>query len=101
MERYCIVGLVELIIGMCDVKQELDKWCEELMVIKFGEKCDFDVEDVLEKLEKLQIIMKVSFSFWNLMFILVFVVMLFGNFMVIGIFCIQGDGVFGVFIGEV
>lgn len=71
------------------------------MVIKFGEKCDFDVEDVLEKLEKLQIIMKVSFSFWNLMFILVFVVMLFGNFMVIGIFCIQGDGVFGVFIGEV
>lgn len=37
---------------------ELDKRCEELMATKFGEKCDFDVEDALEKLEKLQIITK-------------------------------------------
>lgn len=42
------------------VKQELDKRCEELMASKFGEKCDFDVEDALEKLEKLEIITKVS-----------------------------------------
>jgi len=30
------------------------------MASKFGEKCDFDVEDALEKLEKLEIITKVS-----------------------------------------
>ena len=42
------------------VKQELDKRCEDLMASKFGEKCDFDVEDALEKLEKLEIITKVS-----------------------------------------
>jgi len=39
-------------------KQELDKRCEDLMTSKFGEKCDFDVEDALEKLEKLEIITK-------------------------------------------
>lgn len=45
---------------MRGVKQELDKRCEDLMASKFGEKCDFDVEDALVKLEKLEIITKVS-----------------------------------------
>lgn len=100
-ERHCTVGPAELTTGTRDVKQELDKRCEELMATKFGEKCDFDVEDALEKLEKLQIITKVSLSFRNLTFTSALVVTLFGNFMVIGIFCIQGDGAFGASIGEV
>lgn len=37
-------------------EEELDRRCEELMASKFGEECDFDVEDALVKLEKLDII---------------------------------------------
>jgi hypothetical protein len=33
------------------------------MASKFGEKCDFDVEDALIKLEKLEIVTKVSFCY--------------------------------------
>ncbi len=45
---------------MDGLKQELDRRCEQLMASKFGEKCDFDVEDALVKLEKLEIVTKVS-----------------------------------------
>lgn len=38
--------------------EELDRRCEQLMASKFGEKCDFDVEDALIKLEKLEIVTK-------------------------------------------
>ncbi|XP_031477434.1 uncharacterized protein LOC116248657 isoform X1 [Nymphaea colorata] len=37
-------------------KQELDKRCEELMESEFGLKCDFEVDDAVQKLEKLGII---------------------------------------------
>lgn len=64
-EKVCSKRLLKSIIFevlisiLLEVKQELDRRCEELMASKFGEKCDFDVEDALVKLEKLEIISKV------------------------------------------
>ncbi|CAH1412792.1 unnamed protein product [Lactuca virosa] len=40
--------------------KELDKKCEELINDEFGERCNFDVDDAVQKLEKLGIIAKVS-----------------------------------------
>ncbi|XP_061343008.1 uncharacterized protein LOC133289154 [Gastrolobium bilobum] len=37
-------------------RQDLDKWCEELIGDEFGETCNFDVDDAVEKLEKLGIV---------------------------------------------
>ncbi|KAL2334252.1 hypothetical protein Fmac_015465 [Flemingia macrophylla] len=39
-------------------RQELDQWCEELLREEFGERCNFDVDDAVQKLEKLGIITK-------------------------------------------
>ncbi|KAL5711234.1 hypothetical protein ACHQM5_021712 [Ranunculus cassubicifolius] len=36
--------------------QELDKRCEDLILDEFGMKCNFDVDDALQKLEKLGIV---------------------------------------------
>ncbi|KAI7754118.1 hypothetical protein M8C21_014862 [Ambrosia artemisiifolia] len=38
--------------------KELDKKCEELLKEEFGERCNFDVDDAVSKLEKLGIISK-------------------------------------------
>ncbi|CAI9277264.1 unnamed protein product [Lactuca saligna] len=43
--------------------KELDKKCEELINDEFGERCNFDVDDAVQKLEKLGIIAKVSLHF--------------------------------------
>ncbi|PNX86846.1 hypothetical protein L195_g042929, partial [Trifolium pratense] len=37
-------------------RQDLDHWCEELIKEEFGEECDFDVDDAVNKLEKLGIV---------------------------------------------
>ncbi|CAL0323321.1 unnamed protein product [Lupinus luteus] len=37
-------------------RQDLDHWCEELIKEEFGEECDFDVDDAVDKLEKLGIV---------------------------------------------
>jgi len=42
------------------VYQDLDKWCEELIKEEFGESCNFDVDDAVQKLEKLGIVTKVD-----------------------------------------
>ncbi|RDX63396.1 hypothetical protein CR513_58181, partial [Mucuna pruriens] len=39
-------------------RQELDRWCEELIREEFGENCNFDVDDAVQKLEKLGIVTK-------------------------------------------
>ncbi|XP_031255897.1 uncharacterized protein LOC116113872 [Pistacia vera] len=36
--------------------QDLDKWCEDLIKEEFGESCNFDVDDAVQKLEKLGIV---------------------------------------------
>jgi hypothetical protein len=41
------------------VKQDLDRRCEHLLATKFNEKCDFEVDDAISKLEKLEIVSKV------------------------------------------
>jgi hypothetical protein len=41
------------------VKQDLDRHCEQLLATKFNEKCDFEVDDAISKLEKLEIVSKV------------------------------------------
>lgn len=40
--------------------KDLDTRCEELIKDEFKETCDFDVEDAVQKLEKLGIVTKVS-----------------------------------------
>lgn len=37
-------------------RQDLDRWCEELIKDEFNESCNFDVDDAVEKLEKLGIV---------------------------------------------
>jgi len=44
------------------MNQDLDHWCEELIKEEFGEECDFDVDDAVDKLEKLGIVTRVRFS---------------------------------------
>lgn len=41
-------------------RQDLDHWCEELIKEEFGEECDFDVDDAVNKLEKLGIVSRDS-----------------------------------------
>ncbi|KAL2939525.1 Ketol-acid reductoisomerase (NADP(+)) [Bienertia sinuspersici] len=41
-------------------REDLDNHCEELIKEEFGETCDFDVDDALQKLEKLGIITRDS-----------------------------------------
>lgn len=41
--------------------QDLDQWCEELIKEEFDEECNFDVDDAVEKLEKLGIVTRVRF----------------------------------------
>jgi hypothetical protein len=38
-------------------------WSEELIKKEFGESCNFDVDDAVQKLEKLGIVTQVRFSF--------------------------------------
>ena len=45
------------------MKQDLDLRCEELIKEEFGKSCNFDVDDAVEKLEKLGIITRVSNQF--------------------------------------
>ncbi|KAH7846435.1 hypothetical protein Vadar_014067 [Vaccinium darrowii] len=42
-------------------RQDLDRRCEELVKDKFGESCNFDVDDAVQKLEKLGIVSRVEF----------------------------------------
>lgn len=42
--------------------QDLEVQCEHLMKEEFNEICKFDVEDAVQKLEKLRIVEKVSLS---------------------------------------
>lgn len=44
------------------MKQDLDLRCEELIKEEFGESCNFDVDDAVEKLEKLGIVARVRNS---------------------------------------
>ncbi|XP_028057210.1 uncharacterized protein LOC114261195 isoform X1 [Camellia sinensis] len=44
-------------------RQDLDMQCEELIKEEFGEKCNFDVDDAVQKLEKLGIVARVRSSF--------------------------------------
>ncbi|KAK7315745.1 hypothetical protein VNO77_34316 [Canavalia gladiata] len=39
-------------------RQDLDRWCEELIKEEFGEICNFDVDDAVQKLEKMGIVTK-------------------------------------------
>ncbi|TKY46250.1 Glycerophosphodiester phosphodiesterase gde1 [Spatholobus suberectus] len=39
-------------------RQELDQWCEELIREEFGKSCNFEVDDAIQKLEKLGIVTK-------------------------------------------
>ena len=42
---------------LCDnLEQDLDSRCEELIKEEFGEDCNFDVDDAVQKLEKLGIL---------------------------------------------
>ncbi|XP_050382711.1 uncharacterized protein LOC126799534 [Argentina anserina] len=40
--------------------EDLDRWCEELIKEEFGANCNFDVDDAVEKLEKLGIVSRDS-----------------------------------------
>lgn len=48
------------------VKQDLDLECEELIKEEFGESCNFDVDDAVQKLEKLGIVARVRLSMFDL-----------------------------------
>lgn len=41
-------------------EEDLDRRCEHLLATKFNEKCDFEVDDAISKLEKLEIVSKDS-----------------------------------------
>jgi hypothetical protein len=41
-------------------EEDLDRRCEQLLATKFNEKCDFEVDDAISKLEKLEIVSKDS-----------------------------------------
>ncbi|KAF3435325.1 hypothetical protein FNV43_RR22412 [Rhamnella rubrinervis] len=41
-------------------RQDLDQWCEELIKEEFNESCNFDVDDAVQKLEKLGIVVRDS-----------------------------------------
>lgn len=41
-------------------RQDLDKWCEDLIKEEFGEHCNFDVDDAVQKLQKLGIVSRDS-----------------------------------------
>ena len=40
--------------------QELDRRCEELLRDDFGEDCNFEIDDAIQKLEKLGIVTRVN-----------------------------------------
>ena len=44
------------------MKQDLDLRCEQLIKEEFDESCNFDVDDAVEKLEKLGIVARVRNS---------------------------------------
>ncbi|KAL9323794.1 hypothetical protein ACSQ67_008651 [Phaseolus vulgaris] len=49
------------LLHLCDdviQQEELDQWCEDLIREEFGERCNFDVDDAVQKLEKLGIVTK-------------------------------------------
>ncbi|KHN00629.1 hypothetical protein glysoja_000297 [Glycine soja] len=49
------------LLHLCDdviQQEELDQWCEELIREEFGESCNFDVDDAVQKLEKFGIVTK-------------------------------------------
>ncbi|XP_024017822.1 uncharacterized protein LOC21390956 isoform X2 [Morus notabilis] len=41
-------------------RQDLDRWCEDLIKEEFNESCNFDVDDAVQKLEKLGIVARDS-----------------------------------------
>ncbi|KAL0351212.1 UNVERIFIED_CONTAM: hypothetical protein Sradi_4270400 [Sesamum radiatum] len=43
--------------------EDLDRQCEELIRDEFGQNCNFDVDDAVDKLEKLGIVCRVRFNF--------------------------------------
>lgn len=46
-----------------DLKEDLDQQCERLLKEEFGESCNFDVDDAVQKLEKLGIVIQVRLVF--------------------------------------
>ncbi|XVE84250.1 hypothetical protein DITRI_Ditri16bG0155600 [Diplodiscus trichospermus] len=46
-------------------KEELDRQCEQLIKEEFGERCNFDVDNAVEKLEKLKIVSRDSIGRYN------------------------------------
>ena len=44
------------------VLQDLDKRCEELIKEQFNDDCNFDVDDAVQKLEKLGIVTRVRLT---------------------------------------
>uniref|UniRef100_A0A6N2MQL0 Uncharacterized protein n=1 Tax=Salix viminalis TaxID=40686 RepID=A0A6N2MQL0_SALVM len=53
-----IVSFFILMVQGEATRQELDRRCEELITGEFNEKCNFDVDDALQKLQKLGIVAK-------------------------------------------
>ncbi|XP_011006135.1 PREDICTED: uncharacterized protein LOC105112218 [Populus euphratica] len=53
-----IVSFFILMVQGKATRQELDQRCEELITEEFNEKCNFDVDDALQKLQKLGIVAK-------------------------------------------
>lgn len=47
------------------MKQDLDQQCEDLIKEEFGANCNFDVDDAVQKLEKLGIISRVRFIYFT------------------------------------
>lgn len=62
-----IIDSFLIFIYRCDsgiLQQELDEKCELLIKEQFNENCNFDIDDAIQKLEKLGIVYKVkTFSF--------------------------------------
>ncbi|XP_057997419.1 uncharacterized protein LOC110648312 isoform X2 [Hevea brasiliensis] len=53
-----IISFFILMIQGKATKKELDKRCKKLIKKKFGKSCNFDVDDAVQKLEKLRIIVR-------------------------------------------
>lgn len=62
----CFCNFVALLKCRFDgLKQDLDKRCEELIKQEFGVTCNFDVDDAVQKLEKLGIVTRVRHDSHN------------------------------------
>lgn len=61
--QYIVISFSVLIqtdyMTLCDILQDLDIQCEELIKEEFGASCNFDVDDAVHKLEKMGIVARV------------------------------------------